>query len=83
METRTELHQAIDRLNGEQTKEVMALVQNLLKTEHDTDMIWELLKTIPGIRLPANRRPSPNRVQPVKLEGEGELASEQLIRERR
>ena len=83
MENRAELHQAIDQLNDAQAKEVMSLVQDLLETEHDTDVIWERLKTIPGIRLPANRKPSPERIQPVKLEGEGELASEQLIRERR
>ena len=83
METRAELHQAIDLLNDEQTKEVMALVKDLLKAGNDTNALWERLKTISGIRLPANRRPSRERVQPVRLEGEGELPSEQLIRERR
>ena len=51
--------------------------------ESDTDTIWEHLNATPGIRLPANRNPSLERVQPIKLEGEGELASEQLIRDRR
>ena len=82
METRAELRQAIDQLNDAQAIKVMAFVQNLLKTEPDTNMLWEHLKAVPGIRLPANRNPSRERVQPIKLE-EGELVSEQLIRERR
>jgi hypothetical protein len=81
MESRAELHQAIDQLNDAQAVEVMALVQTLLNGK--TDIVLERLKKIPGIRLPANWPPQFERVQPVKLEGEGELASEQLIRERR
>jgi hypothetical protein len=80
METRAELHQAIDQLDDEQTKEVMVVVQSLLNSKID---ILERLKKVPDIRLPANWPPRFERVQPVKLEGEGELASEQLIRERR
>ena len=81
METRAELHEAIDQLNDEQTKEVMALVQDLLSSKKNT--VLEHLKKVPGIRLPADLSPQFERVQPMKLEGEGVLASEQLIRERR
>ena len=81
MEVHAELHQAIDKLDDAQVKTVMALVQDLL--EGKTDPILERLKKIPGIRLPAHWPPQFERVQPVKLEEEGELASEQLIRERR
>ena len=82
METRAELRQIIDQLNNSQAEKVMAFVQSLLKVESDTGMLWEHLKTVPGIRLPANWRPPRERVQPVKLE-EDESASEQLIQERR
>ncbi len=81
MQTHAELHQAIDQLDDAQAKEVMTLVQDLLNGR--TDVVLERLKKIPGIRLPANWPPQFERVQPVKLEGEGESASEQLIRERR
>jgi hypothetical protein len=81
MEIRAELHQAIDQLDETQVKTVIALVQDLL--EGKTDLVLERLKKIPGIRLSAQWPPQFERVQPVKLEGEGELASEQLIRERR
>lgn len=81
METHAELRQAIDQLNADQAKKVMTFVQSLLNGK--TDVMLEQLKKIPGIRLPARWPPQFERVQPVKLEGEGELPSEQLIRERR
>ncbi len=77
--TRNELHEAIDRLNEEQVKQAMALVQQLLT--HKPDPLWECLKTIPGLTLPDHWPPQFAEFEP--LEVEGEPASEQLIRERR
>ena len=49
--------------------------------EQQPDALWQLLKTIPGIKLPRHWPPRFKHVTPIKVEGEP--VSEQLIRERR
>ncbi len=79
MAPRSELPEAIDRLNENQVGHVMAMVQGLL--EKQPDPVLERLKRIPGVELPAHWPPQFEQFEPVQVEGEP--ISEQLIRERR
>ena len=78
MGCREELHRAIDKLTDKQVESVKNNVDALLERSHD-ESLHELLR-IPGIRLGRDRDPNYNRLEPIKVEGE--LASEQVIRER-
>ncbi len=79
MMTKEEVHEAIDRLNEDQLRPVATLLEELLPS--GKDKLWEQLKGIAGIRLPAHWPP---RFGPVeRAQVEGEMASERLIRERR
>jgi len=79
MTSRTDLHRAIDELGDDQLNQVTAIVENLLARQ--SDPVWERLRRIPGIELPAHWPPRFRVVSPLKIEGE--LPSERLIRERR
>ena len=63
----------------EQLSEVLSVVHCLLSEEEDP--IRKRLLTIPGIKLPLRRKLRLPSFEPIKVEGE--LPSEQLIRERR
>jgi hypothetical protein len=79
MRTLSNLHKAIDQLNKEHINQIMSLVEVLLVEE--SDPIWHRLKEMPGIKLPSRWPPQFKPVEPLTLKGE--LASDQLIRERR
>ena len=51
------------------------------KSVSANDSLWERLKSLPGVKLPAHWPPQFKPVEP--LEVEGELPSERLVRERR
>jgi hypothetical protein len=79
MQSRDELHEAINRLTEDQALKVMGVVRRFLYD--GSDPVVERLSAIPGIRMPASWPP---RFKPVRpLSAEGELASDRLIRERR
>ena len=78
--TRVELRDAIDRLNDAQLTEVLAVVRSLLVVEEE-DPIRKRLLGIPGIKLPTGPRSRLPSFKPIEVEGE--LPSEQIIRERR
>ena len=55
MTTRRELHQAIGQLNDEQVRQVITVVERLVSKHFDSvDPVYERLKRIPGIQLPAH-----------------------------
>ncbi len=77
--TLLELYDAIERLNDEQLREVLSVVKGFLVDEEDP--IRKRLLRIPGIKLPTQRHPRTSVFKPLDVEGE--LPSEQIIRERR
>lgn len=74
--TKEQVHEVIDRLTEEQFNKVQAVLEEL-----DAEDPRERWKAIPGLRTPAHWPPRFGKVE--RLQVEGELASEQLIRERR
>ena len=78
MSCRAQLHQAIDKLTDKQVESVKHNVDMLLEQANNDDL-HELLR-IPGIRLGRAMDPDRMRFEPIKVDGE--LVSEQLIRER-
>jgi hypothetical protein len=60
-----------------------ALADRLMRERGTTsdDPLQELLKSLPGIKLPAHWPPRFKPVEPLKVEGE--LPSQRLVRERR
>jgi hypothetical protein len=81
------LRQALARNPGSSPEEIL---ENLLdeQARRDADhsaepanVLWECLKSIPGIQLPAHWPPQFADFAPIPIEGEP--VSEQLIRERR
>jgi len=79
MMTKEEVHQAIDRLNDDQLRPVATLIEELLP--RNTASLWEGLKCVPGIRFPGHWPPRFGSVERLRLDGD--LASDQLIRDRR
>lgn len=77
--TRLELYAAIERLNDKQLGEVLSVAKSFLVD--DKDPIRKRLLTMPGIKLPARRYPRLDAFEPLDVEGE--LPSEQIVRERR
>ena len=73
---REDLHQAIDHLTEEQ---LSAVAEAIEKIQNSNPRI--VLKDLSGFRLPAHWPPQFSDFEP--LPSGGELASEQLIRERR
>lgn len=78
MTTRQDLHEAIDKLTDDQVKKVIEAVKRVIASNP-----YELLKGAPGIRVPDEWPPEYQVFEPIKISQEGELPSEQLIRERR
>lgn len=78
MTSRQELHAAIDRLTEDQLKKVIEVVKPIVESNP-----YEILKGAPGIRVPDEWPPQYQTFEPIKISQEGELPSEQLIRERR
>ena len=78
MTTRQDLHKAIDKLTDDQVKKVIAAVKPIVESNP-----YETLKGAPGIRVPEQWPPEYPIFEPIKISLEGELPSEQLIRERR
>ncbi len=76
MTSREDLHRAIDQLSEDQLRQVSAVVERLLQPDW-----WQRLARIPGVRMPAEWPGQFENVERVRVEGE--LVSEQLIRERR
>lgn len=76
MTSREELHRAIEQLSDDELRQVSAVVERLLQPD------WgRRLAGIPGVRVPAEWPGKFESVERVRVEGE--LVSEQLIRERR
>lgn len=76
MTSREELHRAIEQLSEDQLRQVSVVVEGLLHPD------WRRrLAGIPGVRMPAEWPGKFERVDRVRVEGE--LVSEQLMRERR
>ena len=79
------LQQALAQSPGRTAAEIVerALADRLARTGDGAlnDSLWERLKNLPGLRLPAHWPP---RFKPVRpLEVDGELPSQRLVRERR
>ncbi len=79
MSSRTELHEAIDELSDEQVDLVKKTVEDLLR-QSDDEALRQALMKIPGIQI--GKEVDPERKQFVPIKVEGELVSEQLIRDR-
>ncbi len=79
MSSRKELHEAIDELSDEQVELVKKTVEDLLR-QSDDEALRQALMKIPGIRI--GKEVDPERKQFVPIKVEGELVSEQLIRDR-
>lgn len=78
MTTRQDLHEAIDKLTDDQLEKVIKAVKPIVESNP-----YEILKNAPGIRVPDEWPPQYPVFEPIKISLEGELPSEQLIRERR
>jgi hypothetical protein len=79
------LRDALAQNPGSSAAEILeqALAGRLIQKrgEASNDSLWERLKALPGVKLPAHWPP---RFKPVEsLRIEGELPSERLVRERR
>jgi hypothetical protein len=79
------LRDALARNPGSSAAEILeqALAERLMRERGTTsnDSLQELVKSLPGIKLPAHWPPRFKPVQPLKVEGE--LPSQRLVRERR
>lgn len=73
---RQDLHRLIDRLPDQQLEKITSVVREVSESS------WiEILRTIPGARVPAHWPPQFEPFEPIPFEGEP--PSERLIRERR
>ncbi len=78
------LRKALARNSGRSPAEILeqALAERVEpEVSASGDPVWERLKRIPGVKLPAHWPPRFEPVEPLKVEGE--MPSERLIRERR
>lgn len=77
------LRQALARHPGRSPEELLEqlLDQGSRQSSEPVDPVWQCLQSIPGVRLPEHWPPRFETFEPIPVEGE--LVSEQLIRERR